>query len=294
MATTLRDAAASSTARGDDGGEFERRYLSGSQLYGDDFDAQKIGEWFADEEHGYAELYGSDPARHDYDYHALNRLHGFARLPAGRRFTHALGFGSNFGDELLPVLDRIDRVTLLDSSRRYVVERLAEVPVAYVLAEPSGAIDLLDASVDLITCFGVLHHIPNVSRVVAEFERVLMPGGLLMVREPTTSMGDWRRPRVGLTMRERGIPRALLSKIVRTAQLEVVHAAPCYFPPWVRLCLKLGVHPFASRIAAQVDAWLCRLGLVHDDYHRVGLASRFAPAHAFVIARKPASAAGRR
>ena len=42
------------------GDAFTARYLSGCELYGDDFDAQQIGERFADEQHGYAELYGSN------------------------------------------------------------------------------------------------------------------------------------------------------------------------------------------------------------------------------------------
>lgn len=265
---------------------FEERFLSGRELYADNFDDEDIARWFADEEHGYAELYGSDISRHAYGYTALNLGHGFSALPRARRFTHALGFGSNFGDELLPVLDRLDRITLLDASDRYVVAELRGVPVNYVMAQPSGRIALPDASVDLITCFGVLHHIPNVSRVVREFARVLMPGGVLLVREPTTSMGDWRRPRVGLTPRERGIPKALFEQMVREAGLHIERTSDCYFPPWVRLCGKLRIPTFLSRAATAVDAVFSRAFRWNSRYHRKSLASRFAPASAFIVAHR--------
>lgn len=271
---------------------FAARFLSGRELYGDDFDAAGIAEWFADEQHGYAELYGSDPAQHAYGYTALNEYHGFSELPAGRRYAHALGFGSNFGTELEPVLPLVSRVTLLDSSDRYVVGRLKDVPVRYLLAEASGRIRLDDASVDLITCFGVLHHIPNVSTVLAEFARVLAPGGVLMLREPTTSMGDWRRPRLGLTARERGIPRDILRSLVERGGLEIVRAAPCYFPPFVRLCEKLGTPTFGSWSTTAIDSALARASNWLYSYHRTNYLAKFAPASLFVIARKP-PAAGR-
>lgn len=264
--------------------DFDRHWFSGQAVYGDDFGPSDIERWFADEREAYAQLYGADPVRHDYGYDALNRHHAYARLPRGRRFRHALGFGSNFGDELVPLLDRLDRVTLLDASGQFVVDQLRGVPVHHVMAQPSGHIDLPDASLDLITCFGVLHHIPNVSAVLGEFARVMAPGGLLLLREPTTTMGDWRWPRAGLTTRERGIPPALLSAGVQRAGFQLWRVSDCYFPPWVRLCLALGVAPFKHAATTWVDALLARATRPFHRYHRGGLASRFAPASRFVLA----------
>ncbi len=274
------------------GTDFEERFLSGRELFGDDFDAQAIAAWFADEEHGYAELYGSDPERHEYGYTALNEYHGYAHLDAARSYSHALGFGSNFGDELLPILHQADRVTLLDASDRYVVGSLKGVPVRYVLADPSGRIALDTASVDLISCFGVLHHIPNVSTVLAEFGRVMAPGGTLLLREPTTSMGDWRGPRVGLTARERGIPRDLLVGMIEKSCFEIERAAPCYFPPWVRLCGKLGVNTFGNWTTTAIDSAFSRLFDPLWSYHRRNLLAKFAPASLYILARRadPATA----
>ena len=265
---------------------FEERFLSGRELYGDDFAPDSVARWFADEEHGYAELYGSDRERHAYGYTALNEYHGFAHLAPTRRFRHVLGFGSNFGDELLPILGQADRVTLLDASDRYVVSRLKDVPVRYLLAQRNGRIALEAGSVDLVTCFGVLHHIPNVSTVLREIGRVLAPGGVLLVREPTTSMGDWRLPRVGLTARERGIPRDLFLALIARSGFIVERSNPCYFPPWVRLCERLGMATFSSWGLTAVDGLLSRLFAPFWSYHRRSLIVKFAPASLFVTARR--------
>lgn len=45
-------------------------------------------------------------------------------------------------------------------------------------------IDLADESVDRIVCFDAFHHVPNASEVIAEFGRVLKPGGIAGFSEP--------------------------------------------------------------------------------------------------------------
>jgi SAM-dependent methyltransferase len=264
---------------------FEQRFFSGQALYGDDFAQADIDAWFADEEHGYAGLVDADNARHGYGYEALNRLHGFGLLAPDRQFRHALGFGSSYGDELLPVAPRCQQITLLDASSKFAVKDIGGVPVNYLLATPTGDIRLPDASVDLITCFGVLHHIPNVSKVLQEFRRVLAPDGVALIREPITTMGDWRQPRAGLTRRERGIPRSLFLDMVRRSGFDVVSARDCQFPPLVKALSKLGRSTFSSALATQADAWLSSAFRFNYRYHRGDLWSRFAPGSLFVTAR---------
>jgi len=264
--------------------EFERRFLSGQELFGDDFDAEGIRAWFADEQHAYADLAGADRQQRSYGYAALNWRHGFSHLPPELTFSHVLGFGSNFGDELDPIVRRCDKITLLDSSGRFEVDSLNGVPVEYLLADPSGRIAMPDGSVDLLTCFGVLHHIPNVSAVIAEFARVLKPGGHALIREPVTTLGDWRRPRVGLTPRERGIPRAMFVRMLEAAGLRPESISSCDFRPWVRLCLKFGIATFGRALPTRVDAMLSAAFLANSQYHRTTFWSRFAPASVFVVA----------
>lgn len=56
----------------------------------------------------------------------------------------------------------------------------------------TGAVEALpfdDATFDLVTCQTVLIHVPDVARVLREFQRVLRPGGRLLVAEPHNMSG---------------------------------------------------------------------------------------------------------
>jgi SAM-dependent methyltransferase len=177
-------------------------YFRGERLWGDDFTEDEIAAWFADEAEASFDL-GVAPHAGEYPWAEQQRRHCFAHLPA-RRWEHVLGFGSATGVELLPL--HAERATIVEPTARWSPDLGLRFPVEYVRAQTSGRIDLPDDSVDLIVAFGVLHHVPNVSRVLAEFARLCRPGGFFAMAEPIISMGDWRRPRAGLTPRERGLP----------------------------------------------------------------------------------------
>jgi ubiquinone/menaquinone biosynthesis C-methylase UbiE len=61
-----------------------------------------------------------------------------------------------------------------------------------VQTKPAGAESLPfpDASFDLVLGHAVLHHIPDLSRAFAEFERVLAPGGTLLFAGEPSRYGD--------------------------------------------------------------------------------------------------------
>ena len=86
-------------------------YLDGKRLFGDDFDNIQIADWYADEKEGYAELGAKDSASYKYGYHFWNTYHAYRNLPSGT-FPHVLGFGSAYGDELLPIVSRIEKITI--------------------------------------------------------------------------------------------------------------------------------------------------------------------------------------
>jgi len=63
-------------------------------------------------------------------------------------------------------------------------------PIGGCVAEPvflrfdGRRIDLPDGSVDRVVCFDSFHHVPNQRAVIAEFARVLKPGGIAGFSEP--------------------------------------------------------------------------------------------------------------
>jgi SAM-dependent methyltransferase len=179
-----------------------------------------------------------------------------------------MAFGSSTGDELVPVSSRVGEVTLVDSSDSVLAADAARV----VRATKEGIIKSRSEIFSLVTCLGVLHHVPNVTYVFSELVRVLEPGGYLLLREPIVSMGDWRLPRPGLTSRERGIPLGQLEKLIGVHGLTVCSRTLCGFPLTPALTGLLNSNAevngiYLSRWRTGVDFFLSRLFKWNVNYH---------------------------
>lgn len=259
-------------------------FLSGELLYGDDFTRAEIEAWFADEKEGYASLGAEEHSSADtYGYHGLNIRHGFRHLPDGR-LGDALGLGSAYGREFLPVIDRLDRLTILEPSFALRSDNVGGVPVQYVDPDPSGSMPFEDATFDLVLSLGTLHHIPNVTHVISEIGRVTAPGGWALAREPVTSMGDWRVPRRGLTSRERGIPLHIFHRAFAASRLTVIRETPCMFPTTGRLApYGLG---FQHTPGVLLDHALSVATAWNDRYHSTRWWHKIHPVARFFILRK--------
>lgn len=261
-------------------------YFSGKKLYGDDFSPEQIAAWFQDEAEAYADLGAREKSRYSYGYHQLNEHHAFRHI-RHLRFERALGLGSAYGDEFNPIADRIAHITIIDPSDAFTsVRHIRDTPCEYQKPATSGDIAFGDATFDLIVCLGALHHIPNVSHVIRECHRCLKNGGVMLLREPVVSMGDWRRPRPGLTMRERGIPLQLLDNIVARLGFKTMRRTACDFPPVARLADRLGIQAYNSRILTRADALLSMAFAWNAKYHRTNLHDRFAPASVYYVLKK--------
>jgi len=264
------------------------RAFRGEIIWGDDFSAEELAAWYADEKEAFAELYGETDAGTGYPYHMLNRIHLYSRLPRNRRFAHALGLGAAHGEEIRPLADRVDRFTILEPSLQFDGDNVAGVPARWVRPVPSGDMPFEDGTFDLLTCLGVLHHIPNVSHVLREMGRVMRPDGYMLLREPVVSMGDWRRKRPGLTTRERGVPRALFLRAVEDAGFDVVRARMCMSRVWTR-GLGKAVPRFSffnSGWATRVDALASSVSSGLCFYHTRSILLRLGPASMTIVARK--------
>jgi len=269
-------------------------YLSGKKLYGDDFNIDKIKEWFDYQGQFYNDndnpLNYNDKSTYTYSYHALNIAHGYKYLPKDKKFKHLLGFGSAYGEELKPIIDQIETISILEISNNFINTQIFGKPVTYLKPSMDGKLPFADNSVDLIICFGVLHHIPNVSEIIKEFSRVLMSDGYAIIREPINSMGDWRLPRKGISINERGIPVHIFRQIFKDNNLKIVKEKIWYFKLTMIIMLILNGFTkkslFNYKWAVNLDYFFSKLFRWNINYHPKNKFRTIRPTAVFYVIKK--------
>lgn len=125
-------------------------------------------------------------------------------------------------------LDERGHVIALDSSAMALKLYGENHPEATLLEGSVESIALPDASVDLVVCVTVLYHanVTNPSTAIAEFVRVLRPGGLLCLVEP--GMKGMRRGHDEVTHGARRFGSNELRELVSASGLEVEKATSAF------------------------------------------------------------------
>ncbi len=262
---------------------FEQRYFSGQHLFGDDFDEAQMEDWYRCEEHGYYAL-AKECYDSEYSDNALNAFHGFRFLRD--RYEHCLVMGCANGDDVRPIANRVGHFTAIEPAEQWWRPAIGNTPALFIKPQPNGSIQLESNSVDLIICFGVLHHIPNVNYVFGELARLLTSSGHMLIREPIYTMGDWRKKRPGLTSNERGIPEHYIDARCTQRRLTIIRKRYCCFPVTFRMGWWLGIKPFNSPLLARMDAIVSQLFRWNLHYHRDTMSKRIAPCSAFYVLEK--------
>lgn len=264
-------------------------YLSGGKLYGDDFTPDQIKVWFEEEAEAYANLGSGNKEKYWYGYHELNKIHGFDKIKNIPKFEHALGIGSAYGDEFTIIADKINKITIIEPSDKLYSHKIGNITPSYVKPNADGTLPFPDNSFDLITCFGTLHHIPNVTAVTEEMIRVLKPNGVMLIREPIISMGDWRQKRSGLTKNERGIPVKVFDDIFKKHSLHIVNKAFCYtMTPFIQRSFgRFFKKPIYSlRSYQKLDKFLSKFFRFNYRYHHTSFVHRISPTNIFYVIKK--------
>lgn len=265
-------------------------FLSGEKLYGDDFSIEQIKEWYKAEEEGYAELVQkkkeTSKGEYKYVYNSMNIVFGFKHLEKHKKFENVLGFGSAFGHEFFPIINQIDKLTIIEPSEYLVSEILGQLRPKYVKPEISGKLPFEDNSFDLITCFSALHHIPNVAFVLSELTRVLQPGGVIIIREPIRTMGDWRYPRNGLTKNERGIPHQYFDSFFSKNNLEIIKKTFCDSNFAYQIISRILPIKRDTIFYQKIDKLISRAFSFNIRYHAKNNLQKLAPASVFYVVKK--------
>ena len=262
--------------------------LLGLKLHGDGLDELGLAAWYADEADGYAQVAGAEVGPLDAlqePCHA-NRFHAFRFLPQ-RQFECCLALGAASGREYAPLAGKVGRYIAIEPGRAFWRETIAGAPADYRAPSVTGVIDLPDGTCDLACSFGVLHHIANVGDVLCEVARVLKPGGWFVLREPITSLGDFRSPRPGLTRNERGIPHAMMDRLLVEAGFVIRHRRMVNFPGSREIPWKLGLKSaWDNPVVVRLDAVLAGLMSWNARYWRPRLIDKLAPRAVYWVVEK--------
>jgi len=262
-----------------------KKYYDGHKLWGDDFGADEIREWYQLEENACFNIYDQGRRRMpNNDY--LHWQNGYRWALNGRStLGKVLGIGSGNGEEFRPVRKWIEHLYIVESADGYFQNDAA---TTYVKAQVDGSLNFADNFFDTSVNIAVLHHIPNVSHVLRELFRVLKPGGICLVKEPITTLGSLHLPRKnGLCPCERGFPRNLLDTMASQAGFEIVRKNYFEFPPLRHVRDRGGIDTYNSKFWTGLDRLCCKLTDWNYRYHRHGWFQKLAPSYVFLILKKP-------
>lgn len=266
---------------------------SGESLAGDDYSPDQIRRWFSEEKEAFFE--------DDAGNGIVDPYYAYMRSLTPRLASDALGsnqgasrsmlvLGPGNGLEVATFLGaRTDwNVSFVEASENFRHELSERYPRSTVLpATELGELPVESASQDLVMALSVLHHVPNVSFVMKEFSRVLRPGGYAVIREPCSSMGDWRHPR-SATPNERGISRAwFVGKADALGFGLVQPPTPVLFHPLALLVKRLGLGSrMQSPLYFRADLLLSKLSSSFDHYWRDSFWKKLGPSAYFYLLRK--------
>lgn len=125
-----------------------------------------------------------DLGRHLYLKDIVKKLLGIARLPADKKILE-IGCGNGVGSKYILKIFEPNEFIATDLDERLVEIAMMKNKDTKAKFEVGNATDLrfLKNEFDAVTGLSVIHHIPNWKDCVDELQRIIKPGGLLIIKE---------------------------------------------------------------------------------------------------------------
>ena len=136
--------------------------------------------------------------------------------------------------------------------------------------------------------YDVLHHMPNINYILSELARVLKPNGIMIIKEPLSSMRPTRIDSKGLSPNERGIPTDFFMKEFKKLNLKVLAFNYANYPPLLTLIGKKEFlkNKFCLNIFYYLDKILSSITGKHSKYQRSSLLERCAAGSVYYVVKK--------
>lgn len=187
----------------------------------------------------------------------------------------------------MPIAGQIDFITILDPSEALsITKEINGVSCKYYEPNIDGSMSYKNDSFDLITSLGAVHHIANVSRVMKECFRCLSSKGVMLIREPIVSMGDWTKSRPGLTKRERGVPLKIFEEIIMDAGFTIKDKALCIFSVIPKITNNFNIKIYNNSAIVWLDDVLSKVFSWNTLYHRKNFITKIGPTSAYFVLEK--------
>lgn len=260
----------------------KNKFFKGEALYGDDFNDSQLRRWYQEEKDSFFNMHYTP--NYIYHYTAIDKI--VVEKFIIKEKLVVLGIGSADGQEFKVFAPKIEKVYIVENANYPVIDELKD-KTEFIKANYIGKLSFKDNYFDLIVCYSSLHHIANVSYMFKEFQRVLKPSGLLFVREPIISMGNWETNRAGLTKNERGIPIKIFRKIIRNSGFSIKKEVIWNFRPFgklINLFYKKPIHN--SILLSYLDIFFSALFYFNYRYHSTKWWHKISPSSIFYILSK--------
>ena len=265
----------------------------GTKLAGDDFDDKQLERWFTEEKEAFFEVdAGNSEEDPWYLYmYFVNEILGFNLVYRHLSLIkNILVLGPGAGKEIdnFAKKNPSSVIHFLEASKNFQSILQKKFPNSLIYSPKfNGDIDIINEEIDVTCAFSVLHHIPNVSKVLKEIGRVTRSGGFLLVREPCSSMGNWNAPR-SATPNERGISRQLMTKYAKDAGFEmVITPKAIIFEPINKFLIKtIGYKCIPFHLLYLIDRIISSALKINDHYWRDSIFKKFGPSSYFYVFKK--------
>ena len=259
------------------------------KLTGNDFNQEEIKKWYEEEEKYHNQFTGGRNSSDEYwsIYEEFNRRYAINNFVKFSKEIRVLSFGCAEGSDTAKLYkEQKFRLYGLEASEQLITAFKDGFPEAEIVkANIDGKIDYSTDFFDFIFCFGVLHHIPNVSFVLKEFHRVLKEGGIAVIREPICWMysGD-KRPE-DLSPNERGIPVEFFREEFSNLNFEILRIKYSYYKPLMHFVRKSPVCWKFPSLIFRIDNILSRIPN-RKNYFGRNLSDKFNAGCAYYVIKK--------
>jgi ubiquinone/menaquinone biosynthesis C-methylase UbiE len=257
-------------------------------LYGDDFDQSAITKWYKEEANYHNQFVGGRALTYPWCYEIPNYYYVLKRYFHPNKDSNVLDFGCAEGLSLKRLSSRLNfNYYGADISEELLSVAKQNFPQGkFYTIDSNGLLPFEDNSFDYIIVWGVLHHIPHVTKTLSEIARVLKSEGMLILREPITSMKRNSNSK-GTSPNERGISIAYFKQAMQKLNLKIISIRPCYFAPFSLIYQKISSkNKLFWEVYRHFDNLFCRLFSWNIHYSAHYLWHKIAPGSTYVVAIK--------